>query len=147
MAEDLYDAPAAEVGDHLDGTGPVVRASSLDVAQVVDRIKDGLRSRDNTLFALIDHAANAREVGEELADEVLLVFGNARVGTGLMQDDPRVGVELPLRMLVWADPAGTRIAFHDPRSLSGEFAVEKHRAVLAKMHELLEALAAEAAAP
>ena len=145
MADDRLNRPAAEGGDHRDGDGLVVRASSLDVAHVVDRLTDGLRSRDNTLFALIDHAANAREVGEELGDEVLLVFGNARVGTGLMQDDPRVGLELPLRMLVWADPAGTRIAFHDPRSLSDEFAVEKHSAVLTKMHELLEALADEAA--
>jgi uncharacterized protein (DUF302 family) len=61
-----------------------------------------------------DHAAGARTVGLELPDEVVLVFGSPTAGTPLMQADPRAGIDLPLRILVWSDDGGTRVAFRDP---------------------------------
>ena len=57
-----------------------------------------------TAVTRIDHAAGARKADVELDADVLLIFGNVRVGTPLMQADPRVGIELPLRMLIWQDP-------------------------------------------
>jgi uncharacterized protein (DUF302 family) len=61
-----------------------------------------------TVFARINHADAAREAGMERAAEEVVLFGNPRVGTPLMQTDPRVGVELPLRLLIWED--GARVA-------------------------------------
>ena len=70
------------------------------------RLITAITSRGLTVFARVDHAAAAREAGMELAAEELVVFGNPRAGTPLMQSDPRIGIELPLRMLVWEDGVG-----------------------------------------
>jgi uncharacterized protein (DUF302 family) len=78
----------------------VIAESTYDVATAVGRVTDALRERGVRLFATIDHAAGAREAGLDLADEVVLVFGNPAVGTALMQADARAGLDLPLRLLV-----------------------------------------------
>src|SRR5512132_2657763 len=98
------------------GTRRRAQAASMprDVASTVDRVQTALRTRGGTLFAAVDHAAGAREAGLQLADEVLLIFGNPTIGTGLMQADPRVGLDLPLRLLVWDEQGTTQIAFSDP---------------------------------
>jgi uncharacterized protein (DUF302 family) len=62
--------------------------------------REALDAHGLQLFARIDHAAGARKADVELEANVLLIFGNPSVGTPLMQADPRVGVELPLRMLI-----------------------------------------------
>jgi uncharacterized protein (DUF302 family) len=75
--------------------------SSSGYGETVTRLLDAITQKGLMVFAQIDHAAAAREAGMDLPDEVVIVFGNPRAGTGLMQADPRVGIELPLRMLVW----------------------------------------------
>ena len=70
-------------------------------SETLTRLLDAIARRGLSVFAQIDHAAAAREVGMDLSDEVVVVFGNPRAGTPLMQTDPRIGIELPLRMLVW----------------------------------------------
>src|SRR5579871_1818391 len=59
----------------------------------------------------MDHAAGARKADVELDADVLVIFGIVRVGTLLMQADPRVGIELPLRMLIWQDSDGTHVGY------------------------------------
>lgn len=123
----------------------VTTTSRHDVATTVRHVTDGLRRRGVTLFAVVDHAAGARDAGLSLPDEVLLVFGNPAVGTGLMQADPRTGIDLPLRMLVWSEDGETRIGFRDPHDLADDFAVGGEAAVLGRLRGLLDQLAAEAA--
>ncbi|HEX8345568.1 MAG TPA: DUF302 domain-containing protein [Actinoplanes sp.] len=127
-------------------TALVLQKSPHDVAGTVQRIVAGLERRGVTLFAAVDHAAGARSAGLELPDEVLLVFGNPAVGTALMQSDPRSGIELPLRMLVWSEGGATRIAFRDPAGLADEFSVDGNVGTLAKLRGLLDQLVAEATA-
>ena len=115
-----------------------------DVASVVDQLTAALRARGIEIFATVDHAAGARAAGLELADEVLLVFGNPAVGTALMQADPRCGLDLPLRMLVWSQDGTTRVAHHDPGGLAAGYALSGEGATLEKLRGLLEQLAAEA---
>jgi len=98
-----------------------------------------------TVFARIDHAAAAREVGLELAEEEVVLFGSPRAGTPLMQSDRRVGIELPLRMLVWREGEEVLLGHHDPRDLSGSYDLAEQRASLEQMARLLDELAAEAA--
>ena len=112
-----------------------------DVATAVARIEDELHRLGVTVFAKIDHAAGARAAGLELADEVVLVFGDPAVGTALMQADPQVGIDLPLRMLVWAEDGRTRVAYRDPRRLAVDPASAELATVLGKMNGLLERLA------
>ncbi len=97
------------------------------------------------MFARVDHAAGAREVGLELSDEEVVLFGSARSGTPLMQSDPRVGIELPLRILVWRDGRDVLLGYRDPRDLSDSYDVGEHEATLAQMASLLDELTAEAA--
>lgn len=124
--------------------GPLITAQSqTDVASTVLRAQDALRRRSITLFATIDHAAGARSVGDELADEVVLIFGSPKVGTGLMQLEPEVGIELPLRLLVWHDGAVTRVAFTDPAVYAERYAVGGRRELLQRMRQVLDELVAE----
>ncbi len=88
--------------------------SAYDFAATLAGLRDALSRRGLTVFAEIDHAAGAREAGMELPDETVIVFGNPRAGTPLMRDDPRVGIELPLRMLVGDSGDGTQLGYRDP---------------------------------
>jgi uncharacterized protein (DUF302 family) len=65
--------------------------------------------------------AAAREAGLELADEEVVPFGNPRAGTPLIRSDPRIGVELPLRLLISTDATGVLLAYRDPRELGGPY--------------------------
>ena len=118
--------------------------SSHDFNTTLSRLTEALDARGLAVFARIDHAEGAREVSMELRDEVVLLFGNPRAGTPLMQDDPQVGIELPLRMLVWDSGDEIRLGYNDPRALADTYAVGAHAETLAAMASLLEVLAAEA---
>ena len=81
----------------------------------------------------------------DLGDEVVVVFGNPRAGTPLMQADPRVGIELPLRVLVWDQGGQTFVGYSDPRDLADRYNLTSQAATLDAMASLLSALADEAA--
>ena len=112
-------------------------------AETLDRLLDAIARRGLTVFAQIDHAAAAREVGLELANEVVVVFGSPRAGTPLMQADPRVGIELPLRMLVWDARDQTLVGYNDPRDLTRAYDVNAQAQALEAMSSLLDQLAEE----
>ena len=116
-----------------------------DVASAVARIERALHRLGVALFATVDHAAGARAAGLELPDEVVLVFGDPAVGTALIRANPRLGIDLPLRMLVWAQDGRVRVGYRDPRELAGDRASAELATVLGRMNDLLERLAREAA--
>jgi uncharacterized protein (DUF302 family) len=113
--------------------------------ETIARVIDAIEGRGVTLVARVDHAAAAREAGLELADEQVVLFGNPRAGTPLMQSDPRIGVELPLRILIWADATGVLLGYHDPRELSGSYDIAAEQPILEQMARLLAGLADEVA--
>jgi uncharacterized protein (DUF302 family) len=121
----------------------IVRRSASGYDETTRSLLEAIERRGLTLFARIDHAAGAREVGLELADEQVLLFGNARSGTPLMQSDPRIGIELPLRMLIWQDGQDVMLGYRDPRELGGAYEIGSHQPVLEQMATLLDELAAE----
>ncbi len=100
-----------------------------------------------TVFARIDHSAGAGEAGLVLRPTELVLFGNARAGTPLMQAAQTIGIDLPLRALVWQDAAGTTwLGTNDPLWLGSRHGVPADRAaVLQAMSEALDAVAREAA--
>jgi uncharacterized protein (DUF302 family) len=116
-----------------------------DADQVEARLRQALDDHGLQLFARIDHAAGARKAGVELEADVLLIFGNVRVGTPLMQADPRIGIELPLRMLIWQDADGTHVGYLDPRELADRYALDGHKETLERQTAVLNKLAAAAA--
>jgi uncharacterized protein (DUF302 family) len=122
----------------------IITRSASDYAATLGALLAAIERRGLTVFARIDHAAGAREVGMELADEEVVLFGDARAGTPLMQSDRRVGLELPLRMLVWREGRDVLLAYRDPRELSAAYDLGGRQGALEQMAGLLEALAAEA---
>ncbi len=87
----------------MEDDGVITLASEYPVRETVDRFASIAESRGMTVFARIDHAANAAQVGMELRPTELLVFGNPTVGTTLMQDKQTAGLDLPVKVLVWED--------------------------------------------
>jgi uncharacterized protein (DUF302 family) len=119
--------------------------ASGDADQVEARLRQALDAHGLQLFARIDHATGAHKAGVDLEANVLLIFGNTRVGTPLMQADPHVGIELPLRMLIWQDPDGMHVGYLDPRELADRYALDGHRQTLDRQAAVLTKLAAAAA--
>src|SRR5215472_15622818 len=119
--------------------------ASGDADQIEARLREALDAHGLQLFARIDHAKGARMADIELGPNVLLIFGNTHVGTPLMQADPRVGIELPLRMLIWQDPDGTRVGYLDPRELADRYALDGQQPTLERQAAVLTTLAAAAA--
>jgi uncharacterized protein (DUF302 family) len=117
--------------------------SDYSVPVTVDRVIAALGRRGIRVFARIDHADGARKAGLELADEVLVIFGDPRVGTLLMQADPAVGYELPLRILIWDAAGQTMIGYRRPTELRDDFALGDQLEILRRMENLLEQITAE----
>ncbi len=123
----------------------IVKRSVSSYADTIKSLLDAIERRGLTVFARIDHAAGAREVGLELEDEQVVLLGNPQGGTPLMQSDRRIGLELPLRMLVWRERDRVLLGYRDPRELGGIYDVADREATLEQMATLLEALATESA--
>ena len=118
--------------------------SAHSVPETVDRVIAALGLRRIRVFARIDHAAGARQAGLELADEELVIFGDPRAGTPLMQADAAVGYDLPLRLLIWDASGQTMIGYRRPTELANDFALSGQLETLGRMETLLEELVAEA---
>jgi uncharacterized protein (DUF302 family) len=125
----------------------LVAADSPDsVAVAMDRLLAALKRRGISTFARVDHGGGARAAGLELADEELLIFGDPRVGTLLMQSDPEIGYELPLRVLCWDAGGQTKLGYRRPSELAERYALSARKELLARMDALLEELLAESTA-
>lgn len=83
--------------------GMITIASEFSVRETVDRLESIIASTGFTVFARIDHAANAIRTGMALRPTELIIFGNPEVGTLLMQDRQTAGLDLPVKMLAWED--------------------------------------------
>jgi len=86
--------------------------------ETLDRLEAEVKAKGLTVFARIDHAAGAAAVGMTLLPTAVLIFGNARGGTPLMQANQLVGIDLPLKVLVWQDTSGKAwMSYYDPTVL------------------------------
>jgi len=87
--------------------------------ETLDRLEADVKAKGLTVFARIDHAAGAAAVGMTLLPTAVLIFGNARGGTPLMQASQLIGIDLPLKVLVWQDTSGkTWLSYYDPSVLA-----------------------------
>jgi uncharacterized protein (DUF302 family) len=100
----------------MSDNGLITIPSTHDVKVTIDRVEMVVKSKGLTVFARVDHAAGAKEVGMTLASTLLLIFGNAKGGTPLMQANQQVGIDLPLKVLAWQDSAGKAwLTYNDPQ--------------------------------
>jgi uncharacterized protein (DUF302 family) len=113
--------------------GIVAITSRHSVGDTAARLAGALRERGILLFAHLDFSADAARAGLTMRPEQLLIFGNPKAGTPLMQAQPTVGLDLPLKALIWEDAEGrVTIAYNDPQ-------------YVLRRHGLTEALAANIA--
>lgn len=124
-------------------------ASRFGPEETMNRFEAGVRAKGMTVFAQIDHSANAADVGMSLRPTDLLIFGNARLGTPLMQSQQALGFALPLKALVWQDERGaTWLSYPNLRRLLTDhaFDLESEEAIRV-MAAVLEAVAMSATSP
>src|ERR1700746_3091745 len=115
--------------------------SSFGPKETMDRLGAEIRAQGMTVFARIDHSAGATEVGLTLAPTELIIFGNARGGTPLMQASPTAGIDLPLKALVWQDTAGkTWLSYNEPGWIVQRHSVANAGQVVSKMAAALSAI-------
>ena len=107
-------------------------SSQHSVKATIDRLESAAKAKGMTIFARVDHAAGATSVGLSLRPTELLIFGNARGGTPLMQLAQTVGIDLPLKALAWEDAAGkTWLSYNEPAWLAERHGVEEQGAAVA----------------
>lgn len=115
--------------------------TAYSVAEAVKALETALGERGIPIFAKFNHTQNAIEAGLPLQPITVLVFGAPKVGTGLMQQNPAVSLELPLRIAVWENQDhSTWLTWPNMTILSKDYGLEEHPAI-AGMQNLLEALA------
>ena len=121
--------------------------SAFGPKETMDRLESEVEAKGLTVFARVDHAAGAEAVGLKLRPTELLIFGNARGGTPLMEADQRIGLDLPLKALVYQDDAGkVWLAYNDPRWLARRYGLDATPAAnVEALSKALGSLAAGAA--
>jgi uncharacterized protein (DUF302 family) len=130
--------------------GLISTPSRFGPKETMDRLEAALRASGAAIFARIDHAAGAASVGESLRPTEVLIFGNPKAGTPLMQAEQTIGIDLPLKVLVWQDAAGAVwLSHNDPAWLAKRHAIgaegEKTVAMMAPMLKTLTGKAAGSA--
>jgi uncharacterized protein (DUF302 family) len=104
--------------------GLIALKSPHGAKDTVDRLEAALKDKALTVFARIDHAAGGAKVGKKLRATELLIFGNPQGGTPFMECAQTVGIDLPLKALVWQDEAGqVWLGYNDPAFLAARHGV------------------------
>jgi uncharacterized protein (DUF302 family) len=120
--------------------------SSFGPKETMDRLEAEIMAKGMRVFVRIDHAAGAAEVGLILRPTELVIFGNARGGTPLMQSGQTVGIDLPLKVLVWQDAQGkVWLSYNEPNWIAQRHGVADVEPVVSKMTDLLSAITTTAA--
>ena len=123
----------------------MTKPSRFPVKETVDRLTTALKEKGVSPAARVDHAAAAKAAGLELKPTEVLMFGNPKLGTPLMQANRRVAIDLPMKVLVWEDDAGkVWIAYTPPSALKTRYKIEGRDDTLKAMAGALEALTATA---
>jgi len=120
-----------------DKTGLHSARSQYDATETARRLRAAVKGAGLTIFAEVDHAKNARDAGMSLRPTLLLIFGDARGGTPLMQLRQTVGIDLPLKALVWDDEHGaTWLTYNDPQWIADRHGLD------ARAHQPVAAISA-----
>jgi len=123
--------------------GLIACVSKFGPKETMDRLAAAVTTRGISIMARIDHAAAAAAIGMELRPTEVLIYGNPRAGTPLMQAVQTVGIDLPLKALVWQDEGGTtRLAYNDSQWLAQRHGVGA--GLDRTLHAIADALAAVA---
>jgi len=113
--------------------------------ETMDRLEAEIRAHGMKVFGRIDHATGAAEAGLALRPTELIIFGNARGGTPLMQSVQTVGIDLPLKALVWEDASGTTwLSYNEPSWIAQRHNIPNAESIVSKMTAALSAMSTKA---
>lgn len=125
----------------------IEKISPHSVAVTIDRLEAAVTNAGATVFARVDHGAGAANVDMDLRPTQLLIFGNPKMGAPAMLDGQTVGVDLPLRVLAFADEKGVvHVIYHDPAHLAAAHGLPEDAEYLKKMTGALNKLTGKAIA-
>ncbi|AKI00938.1 hypothetical protein IMCC20628_02235 [Hoeflea sp. IMCC20628] len=103
--------------------GWVIKSSAVSVEKTADKLVAAVEKAGAKVFARVDHAAGAKSIDAELADMTMVMFGNPKIGTPILQAEPRAGLDLPNRVLIWDDEGQTKIGYLDPADLKARYKI------------------------
>lgn len=118
----------------------MVKQSRSSFVQTVAGLSKAIAAAGNTIFATIDQAAAAKSAGLSLRPTTLLIFGNPKGGTLLMEAFPLTALDLPLKLLVWEDGAAVNVAYTPASEIASRYGVPADDARIAAMDRALAAL-------
>jgi uncharacterized protein (DUF302 family) len=114
--------PNPQIAQPSDGADHVVtKVSPWSVADTVSRLSAVATARGMKVFAVIDHSGEAEASGLALRDTKLVIFGSSQAGTPVMVAAPLAALDLPLRVVVWADECVTKVSYTSPRELAARY--------------------------
>jgi len=123
------------------------KVSPHSVTLTMDRLAAAVEGAGATIFARVDHAAGAAKVNMELRPTELLIFGNPKLGTPAMLDGQTAGLDLPLRVLAYADGEGVvHLTYHSPATLAEAHGLPKDAKYIQMMTGALDKLTSKAIA-
>ncbi len=128
-------------------TGIITKESSHQVKETADRLENILQTKGMTVFKRIDHAEGAAKIGKILRPTELIIFGNPKVGTPLMQCSQGAAIDLPQKALIWEDEAGkVWLSYNEPKYLAQRHDIKGCDEVLLKIKNALNNFATKATA-
>lgn len=102
----------------------IIKNSASDVATTADKLVAAVEAAGATVFARVDHAEGARSVDAQLDPMVLVMFGNPKLGTPILQASPVTSLDLPVRVLIWEENGTTKVGYLDPDELEDRYDVD-----------------------
>jgi uncharacterized protein (DUF302 family) len=119
------------------------KVSPRSVADTVSRLTEILSAKGLKVFAVIDQSAEASAVGQKLRETTLVLFGSPAAGTPVMVAAPLSALDLPLKVLIWADDDKTSVTYYSPAALAARYGLSDELAArLAGIDPLTDALIA-----
>jgi uncharacterized protein (DUF302 family) len=117
------------------------KVSPRSVAATVARLTGILSARSMKVFAVIDQSEQAREAGLRLRETTLVIFGSPAAGTPVMDAAPLAALDLPLKILIWADGSRTNVTYYSPAAIAARHGLDSELAAkLAGIDPLTDAL-------
>lgn len=117
-----------------------IKTSPHSVPDTVAKLTAAIEGAGAKVAAVVDHAAAAASVDMELPPTTVVIFGNPKLGTPLMQMNPKVGIDLPMKILVWQDGSTTRIGYIEPEEIVEEYDIDDDHPIVKTMEGALEKL-------
>ena len=114
--------------------------SPLAFEETVVALQKELNSRGITIFATIDHKKAAEAVGKSMPPATVLIVGNPKVGTALMQENPRLAIELPLKILIYKEEKIVRIRYEKISAIAEKYHIKQNFATAEKIDTAMQQL-------